>query len=78
MSVRLKLDWLMRKKICLGIVKGFIFFYEEFRIKIVYRDIKVSNVLFDKDFNAKIFDFGLVKLNDDGNIYISICIVGIV
>ncbi|XP_010475530.1 PREDICTED: probable LRR receptor-like serine/threonine-protein kinase At1g07650 isoform X3 [Camelina sativa] len=75
-SCRLKLDWSTRKKICLGIAKGLTFLHEESRIKIVHRDIKASNVLLDKDLNAKISDFGLAKLNDDGNTHISTRIAG--
>ncbi|XP_023645212.1 probable LRR receptor-like serine/threonine-protein kinase At1g07650 isoform X2 [Capsella rubella] len=75
-SSRLKLDWSTRKKICLGIAKGLAFLHEESRIKIVHRDIKASNVLLDKDLNAKISDFGLAKLNDDGNTHISTRIAG--
>ncbi|KAL0812727.1 hypothetical protein Bca101_069170 [Brassica carinata] len=77
-SARLKLGWLTRKKICLGIAKGLTFLHEESRIKIVHRDIKASNVLLDKDLNAKISDFGLAKLNDDGNTHISTRIAGTV
>ncbi|AEE28156.1 Leucine-rich repeat transmembrane protein kinase [Arabidopsis thaliana] len=75
-SSRLKLDWSTRKKIFLGIAKGLTFLHEESRIKIVHRDIKASNVLLDKDLNAKISDFGLAKLNDDGNTHISTRIAG--
>ncbi|KFK43087.1 hypothetical protein AALP_AA1G077600 [Arabis alpina] len=77
-STRLKLNWSTRKKIFLGIAKGLTFLHEESRIKIVHRDIKASNVLLDKDLNAKISDFGLAKLNDDGNTHISTRIAGTV
>ncbi|CAH8385121.1 unnamed protein product [Eruca vesicaria subsp. sativa] len=75
-NARLKLDWSTRKKICLGVAKGLTFLHEESRIKIVHRDIKASNVLLDKDLNAKISDFGLAKLNDDGNTHISTRVAG--
>lgn len=32
----------------------------------IYRDIKVGNVLFDVEFNGKFGDFGLVKLYEYG------------
>lgn len=73
---RLKLDWPTRQKICLGIARGLAYLHEESRLKIVHRDIKTSNVLLDKDFNAKISDFGLAKLNDDDNTHISTRIAG--
>ncbi|KAL5716564.1 hypothetical protein ACHQM5_018234 [Ranunculus cassubicifolius] len=73
---RVNLDWTTRKKICLGIAKGLAYLHEESRLKIVHRDIKTSNVLLDKDLNAKISDFGLAKLNEDGNTHISTRVAG--
>lgn len=75
-TLRLKLDWPTRKKICIGIARGLAFLHEESRIKIVHRDIKTSNVLLDKDLNAKISDFGLAKLNEDGKTHISTRVAG--
>ncbi|CAH1450002.1 unnamed protein product [Lactuca virosa] len=58
---KLHLNWSARKKICMGIAKGLAYLQEESRLKIVHRDIKATNVLLDKDLNAKISDFGLAK-----------------
>ncbi|KAI3744152.1 hypothetical protein L1987_57228 [Smallanthus sonchifolius] len=71
-----KLTWPVRLKICLGIARGLLYLHEESQLKIVHRDIKTSNVLLDKNLNAKISDFGLAKLNDDGNTHISTRIAG--
>ncbi|XP_065850784.1 probable LRR receptor-like serine/threonine-protein kinase At1g07650 [Euphorbia lathyris] len=73
---KLKLDWPTRRKICLGVARGLAYLHEESVIKIVHRDIKTSNVLLDKDLNAKISDFGLAKLNEDDNTHISTRIAG--
>lgn len=73
---KLKLDWPTRRKICLGIARGLAYLHEESRLKIVHRDIKTSNVLLDKDLNAKISDFGLAKLNEDDKTHISTRIAG--
>ncbi|KAL8506318.1 hypothetical protein ACS0TY_017256 [Phlomoides rotata] len=73
---KLKLDWPTRRKICLGIARGLTYLHEESRVKIVHRDIKTSNVLLDKDFDAKISDFGLAKLNEDDKTHISTRIAG--
>lgn len=75
---RLNLDWKTRKKICIGIAKGLAYLHEESRLKIVHRDIKATNVLLDKDLNAKISDFGLAKLDEDENTHISTRIAGTV
>ncbi|PSS14322.1 LRR receptor-like serine/threonine-protein kinase [Actinidia chinensis var. chinensis] len=73
---RLHLDWPTRKKICLGITRGLAYLHEESRLKIVHRDIKATNVLLDKDLNAKISDFGLAKLDEEENTHISTRIAG--
>ncbi|KAF3788382.1 putative LRR receptor-like serine/threonine-protein kinase [Nymphaea thermarum] len=63
----MKLNWPTRRKICIGIAKGLAYLHEESRLKIVHRDIKASNILLDRDLNAKISDFGLAKLDGDEN-----------
>ncbi|KAL5555183.1 hypothetical protein UlMin_037419 [Ulmus minor] len=73
---RIHLDWPTRQKICLGIAKGLAYLHEESRLKIVHRDIKATNVLLDKDLNAKISDFGLAKLDEEENTHISTRIAG--
>ncbi|OWM73324.1 hypothetical protein CDL15_Pgr001438 [Punica granatum] len=73
---RLRLDWSTRLNICLGIAHGLSYLHEESRLRIVHRDIKTSNVLLDKDLNAKISDFGLAKLNEDGHTHISTRVAG--
>lgn len=73
---QLKLDWPTRLKICTGIARGLAFLHEESRLKIVHRDIKSTNVLLDKDLNAKISDFGLAKLHEDDKSHISTRVAG--
>jgi serine/threonine protein kinase len=73
---RLTLDWPTRHKICLGIARGLAYLHEESAIRIVHRDIKASNILLDKDLDAKISDFGLAKLNEDGHTHISTRVAG--
>ncbi|MQL95474.1 hypothetical protein Taro_028141 [Colocasia esculenta] len=74
--VKLKLDWQTRRRICLGIARGLAYLHEESRLKIVHRDIKATNILLDKDLNAKISDFGLAKLDEEDNTHISTRIAG--
>ncbi|XP_057766382.1 probable LRR receptor-like serine/threonine-protein kinase At1g53440 [Salvia miltiorrhiza] len=75
---RLNLDWSTRKRICLGIARGLAYLHEESRLKIIHRDIKATNVLLDKDLNAKISDFGLAKLDEEGKTHISTRVAGTV
>ncbi|XP_052301151.1 probable LRR receptor-like serine/threonine-protein kinase At1g29720 isoform X4 [Populus trichocarpa] len=70
------LDWPTRNKICVGIARGLAFLHEGSAIRIVHRDIKGTNVLLDKDLNAKISDFGLAKLNEEENTHISTRVAG--
>ncbi|KAL5577032.1 hypothetical protein UlMin_018731, partial [Ulmus minor] len=72
----LKLDWAVRVKICVGIAKGLAFLHEGSALKIVHRDIKATNVLLDRDLNAKISDFGLAKLHEEDHTHISTRIAG--
>ncbi|CAA7402407.1 unnamed protein product [Spirodela intermedia] len=74
--LKLKLDWQTRRKICIGIARGLAYLHEESRLKVVHRDIKTTNVLLDKDLNAKISDFGLAKLDQEENTHISTRIAG--
>lgn len=70
------MDWVIRMKICLGIAKGLAYLHEESVLKIVHRDIKATNVLLDKNLNAKISDFGLARLDEEENTHISTRIAG--
>ncbi|KAJ4916839.1 putative LRR receptor-like serine/threonine-protein kinase [Raphanus sativus] len=72
----LKLDWVARRKICVGIAKGLEFLHEGSTIRMVHRDIKTSNVLLDADLNAKISDFGLARLHEEERSHISTKVAG--
>uniref|UniRef100_A0A251V1N9 Protein kinase domain-containing protein n=1 Tax=Helianthus annuus TaxID=4232 RepID=A0A251V1N9_HELAN len=71
-----KLTWPMRLNICKGIARGLVYLHDESHLRIIHRDIKASNILLDEDHNAKVSDFGLAKLSDDGNTHINTRIVG--
>lgn len=75
---KLQLGWPTRRKICLGIARGLAYLHEESTLRIVHRDIKASNILLDRDLNAKISDFGLAKLSEEDHTHISTRIAGTV
>lgn len=56
------LDWKTRYKIALGTARGLAYLHDDCREKIIHCDIKPENILLDKNFSAKVSDFGLAKL----------------
>uniref|UniRef100_A0A7C9DG76 non-specific serine/threonine protein kinase n=2 Tax=Opuntia streptacantha TaxID=393608 RepID=A0A7C9DG76_OPUST len=61
------LDWHSRMKIALGAAKGIEYLHDKANPPVIYRDLKSSNILLDKDFHAKLSDFGLAKLGPTGD-----------
>ncbi|CAK9869574.1 unnamed protein product [Sphagnum jensenii] len=59
------LNWPTRFQIFVGITRGLVYLHEDLQPRIIHRDIKASNILLDKNFNAKIADFGLARLFSD-------------
>ncbi|XP_010690221.2 probable serine/threonine-protein kinase PIX13 [Beta vulgaris subsp. vulgaris] len=55
------LPWDLRLKIIIGAARGIAFIHSS-DDRVIYRDIKASNILLDSSYNAKISDFGLAKL----------------
>lgn len=55
------LSWDLRLKIAIGAARGLTFLHTS-NDRVIYRDIKASNILLDSSYNAKISDFGLAKL----------------
>ncbi|XP_057419620.1 cysteine-rich receptor-like protein kinase 3 [Lotus japonicus] len=70
------LTWEVRHKIILGIAEGLAYLHEECHVRIIHRDIKLSNILLEDDFTAKIADFGLARLFPEDKSHISTVIAG--
>ncbi|KAH9300994.1 hypothetical protein KI387_012577 [Taxus chinensis] len=70
------LTWEIRMRIILGTAKGLAYLHEGLEPKVVHRDIKSSNILLDRQWNAKVSDFGLAKLLGSEKSYVTTRVMG--
>uniref|UniRef100_A0A453J1A3 non-specific serine/threonine protein kinase n=1 Tax=Aegilops tauschii subsp. strangulata TaxID=200361 RepID=A0A453J1A3_AEGTS len=70
------LTWDMRMNIIIGTAKGLAYLHEGLEPKVVHRDVKSSNILIDKQWNAKVSDFGLAKLLCSEESYVTTRVMG--
>ena len=52
------------------------YLHEGLEPKVVHRDVKSSNILIDRQWNAKVADFGLAKLLGTGNSHVTTRVMG--
>jgi len=60
------LSWNKRLQVILGAAEGLAYLHEGVEVQVIYRDFKTSNILLDKDFRAKLSDFGLAREGPTG------------
>lgn len=72
------LTWETRYNIVVGVAEGLAYLHEESQLRIIHRDIKLSNVLLDENYTAKIGDFGLARLFPEDRSHLSTGIAGTV
>ncbi|KAL0443818.1 UNVERIFIED_CONTAM: Receptor-like cytoplasmic kinase [Sesamum latifolium] len=64
-TVSSNLNWETRLRIALEAAKGLEYLHEHISPPVIHRDFKSSNILLDKNFHAKVSDFGLAKLGSE-------------
>ncbi|KAL8228135.1 hypothetical protein R6Q57_015719 [Mikania cordata] len=65
-----------RMKILKDVANGIFYLHEGWEAKVLHRDIKSSNVLLDKDMNARLGDFGLARMHQHGQLATTTRVVG--
>ncbi|CAI8592615.1 unnamed protein product [Vicia faba] len=58
------LTWEERVQVLKNVAAGILYLHEGWEVKVLHRDIKASNVLLDKDMNARLGDFGLALMHE--------------
>ncbi|RLN41465.1 putative serine/threonine-protein kinase NAK [Panicum miliaceum] len=69
-------SWAMRLRVALDTARGLKYLHEESEFKIIFRDLKPSNILLDENWNAKLSDFGLARLGPQEGSHVSTAVVG--
>ncbi|KAF1882013.1 hypothetical protein Lal_00038656 [Lupinus albus] len=72
------LNYEERVKIIKDVAFAVLYLHEGWESKVVHRDIKASNVLLDKDMNARLGDFGLARMHNQGQVSMTTKLVGTV
>ncbi|XP_050210049.1 G-type lectin S-receptor-like serine/threonine-protein kinase At1g61390 isoform X2 [Mercurialis annua] len=57
-----ELDWNKRFNIITGVARGLLYLHRDSCLRVIHRDLKVSNILLDEKMSPKISDFGLARM----------------
>lgn len=59
------IDWSTRMRIALGAAQGLAYLHEEGPFQAMYREFKTANIHVDKDFSAKLIDYGFASYSQE-------------
>ncbi|PRQ36649.1 putative protein kinase RLK-Pelle-DLSV family [Rosa chinensis] len=65
LTKRAVLDWATRFNIIQGVARGLLYLHHDSYVKVIHRDLKLSNILLDEKMNPKISDFGLARIIEE-------------
>ncbi|KAK3432138.1 hypothetical protein EUGRSUZ_E03972 [Eucalyptus grandis] len=66
-----KLSWGIRFHIIQGIARGLLYLHRDSCLRVIHRDLKVSNILLDEKMNPKISDFGLARMFEGTQVFLN-------
>ncbi|PRQ36660.1 putative protein kinase RLK-Pelle-DLSV family [Rosa chinensis] len=65
LTKRALLDWATRFNIIQGVARGLLYLHHDSYVKVIHRDLKLSNILLDDKMNPKISNFGLARMVEE-------------
>ncbi|KAF3325130.1 leucine-rich repeat receptor-like protein kinase TDR [Carex littledalei] len=71
-GAKVVIDWETRYKIAVGVAQGLSYLHHDCRPVVVHRDLKPSNILLDADMEARVADFGVAKIINGADQYMSV------
>ncbi|KAK3430630.1 hypothetical protein EUGRSUZ_E02493 [Eucalyptus grandis] len=66
-----KLSWSVRFHIIQGVARGLLYLHHDSGLRVIHRDLKVSNILLDEKMNPKISDFGLARMFEGSQVMVN-------